>query len=672
LPIYDPTTYIESLGIYLPPIEISSARRVAGIRSGIRVPLERFTGIKSIRNVQADEFSFDLACRAIESSLRHSSFRAEDIGLLIACNISKYDREGFVFPIEPNTATCLRKALGFRNAFAFDINNACAGMFTGILVADCILHMTDIRAAMVVSGEFITHISDAAQREISSFTDPLLACLTLGDSGAAVVLARSGDKAIGFQSIDLLTLGIYSSLSRGSPAGEGDTGAVMVTNSKELLRVGSLEAARHFVKSIHKQGWSPDAIDHVIGHQVSVGSLDSCARQINSQLNGTKLDRQKVVNNLAHRGNTATTTHLVALNDRMQNGNIGPGDRVAFCMAASGLTVGTALYVLDDLPSRVRNNGPPTPKVAGYEKPAPMSGLVAPKAVSIASVTTTRSRPQVPLSTEQIALEAAEACLAQAPCCKQDIGMLLFIGVFKGGFLAEPSYAAILAGSLFSSSHSNAGDPVALAFDLQAGPNGFLMGCEILRTMFGRRQIRAGLVIAAEFDDNRLLDGYPTLGLAEIASAAVIMEPGKSGVQVSDCQFFTFDEYADSCRADLIACKTAHISLQVCQDYLAKLSICLRRAIQMYLGRTGMKLAEFDEFYFPQISSAFLDAVALDLAIPRERVSDVTVEGRDLYTSSLPCILEASLLSGLAGSGKVCLCVTAGPGINIGCAVLKG
>ena len=210
------------MGIYLPPIEISSARRVAGIRSGIRVPLERFTGIKSIRNVQADEFSFDLACRAIESSLRHSSFRAEDIGLLIACNISKYDRKGFVFPIEPNTATCLRKAMGFKNAIAFDINNACAGMFTGILVADCILHMTDIRAAMVVSGEFISHISDAAQREISSFTDPLLACLTLGDSGAAVVLARSDDKAIGFQSIDLLTLGVYSSLSRGSPAGEGE------------------------------------------------------------------------------------------------------------------------------------------------------------------------------------------------------------------------------------------------------------------------------------------------------------------------------------------------------------------------------------------------------------------------------------------------------------------
>jgi hypothetical protein len=85
-----------------------------------------------------------------------------------------------------------------------------------------------------------------------------------------------------------------------------------------------------------------------------------------------------------------------------------------------------------------------------------------------------------------------------------------------------------------------------------------------------------------------------------------------------------------------------------------------------------MKLADFDEFCFPQISSEFLDAVALAFAIPRERIADVTVEGRDLYTSSLPCILEVSLLSGLVGSGKVCLCVSAGPGINVGCAILRG
>jgi 3-oxoacyl-[acyl-carrier-protein] synthase III len=666
------TTYIESLGIYLPPNETSSESRVAGIRSGIRVPLERFTGIKSTHRVQPDEYSYDLACRAIESSLRRSSFRVEDIGLLIACNISKYDREGFVFSIEPNTATCLRKDLGFKNAVAFDINNACAGMFTGILVADCLLQMTDIQAAMVVSGEFISHLSDTAQREITSFFDPRLACLTLGDSGAAVVLARSNDSAVGFQHIEMLTLGAYSSLCRSSPASGSEAGAVMFTDSSELLRVGSMETARHFLQSLHNHGWCLEKVGHVIPHQVSKRGTDSLVRQINSRLNGVKLPRNRVIDNLTTRGNTATTTHLVALHDHIENKRIRSGDRVVFSLTASGLTVGTALYALDDLPARLGNGLPAgKPAVANGKMPSP-SGIRAPESVSVVSVATTRLRRQAPASTEDIALEAAETCLAQAPCRRQDIGMVLFTGVFKSGFLAEPSYASILAGKLFPSPHSGASDPAALAFDLHGGPNGFLTACEILRTMVGRRHLRAGLVIAAEFDDNRLLDGYPALGIAEIASAAVIMGPGSSSVQLGDCQFFTFDEYADSFRADAMGVKPNHVSFQACTNYQASLRACVGRAIRAYLARTGRTLADFDEFYFPQISQEFLDALANDLAIQRERIAAVIVPGKDLYTSSLPCILETSVRAGLGGSGKVCLAVSAGPGIHVGCAVIRG
>jgi 3-oxoacyl-[acyl-carrier-protein] synthase III len=250
--------------------------------------------------------------------------------------------------------------------------------------------------------------------------------------------------------------------------------------------------------------------------------------------------------------------------------------------------------------------------------------------------------------------------------------MVLFTGVFKSGFLAEPSYASILAGKLFPSTHSGAGDPATLAFDLHSGPNGFLAACEILRTMVGRRQLRAGLVIAAEFDDNRLLDGYPTTGVAEIASAAVIMEPGSPGIQVGDCRFFTFEEYADSFRADAMGVKPVHVSFRACTNYHASRRACVGRAIRAYLARTGRTPADFDEFYFPQISPEFLYALGNDLAIPRERIADVTVAGKNLYTSSLPCILESSVRAGLGGSGKTCLAVSAGPGINVGCAVIGG
>src|SRR5207249_478350 len=67
------------------------------------------------------------------------------------------------------------------------------------------------------------------------------------------------------------------------------------------------------------------------------------------------------------RGNTATTTHFVALADGIASGRIRSGDRVIFAISGSGLTLGTALYTLDDLPDRMAgatgvepSNGRPT------------------------------------------------------------------------------------------------------------------------------------------------------------------------------------------------------------------------------------------------------------------------------------------------------------------------
>ena len=657
------TTYIESLGVYLPAQEVSSDSRVAGIRKRIRVPLERFTGIKSTRRAGPGEFAIDLACRAIESSLARSRFRAEDIGLVIACNISNYDREGLVFPIEPNTATCLRKSLGLRNAMAFDVNNACAGMFTGILLADCLLHTCGIEAAVVVSGEFISHLAETAQQEIASLTDPRLACLTLGDAGAAVVLGRSADPGVGFQYMDLATIGKHSSLCQGGASDQHD-GIIMVTDSKELLRVGAIETARHFVDSLSEHGWTLDCVDHLIPHQVSKGAPDMLLREINAGLGGPKLSRKKVVDNLAERGNTATTTHLVALHDHIETERIRSGERVVFSVTASGLTVGTALYVLDDLPARHRNGHAGRQDVQAA-RVAPPRHTQKRSSVAIAALATTRARTGPPSSTEEMTLSAAEACLRQAPCGRDEIEALVFTGVFKSGYLGEPSYASILAGKLFPHGRRR---PL-LAFDLRHGPNGFLSACQIVGAMMKRRGLRGGLVLGAEFENNRLLAGYPMVGVAEVATAAVLLPPGSGGTEVEDCRFFTFDEHHSAFRADVLAVRPTHVVFEAGEHYPAALRASIGCAIRMYLPGAGGALTDFDGFYFPQISSAFLGDVADDLGIDRKRVADVTVKGKDLYTSSLPCILEASASK---PGPKVCLAVSAGPGIHVGCAVVRG
>src|SRR5207249_4808068 len=137
------------------------------------------------------------------------------------------------------------------------------------------------------------------------------------------------------------------------------------------------------------------------------------------------------------------------------------------------------------------------------------SGLDSPctQAVSVVAISTSRSRGRIPSNTEEIALEAARSCLEETPCHPHDIGVLIFTGIFKSGFVGEPSYASMLAGKLLPDPETCNGGGTPLAFDLHGGANGFLAACEVLRTMLEHRKIRAGLVIAAEFDNNRLLDG---------------------------------------------------------------------------------------------------------------------------------------------------------------------
>src|SRR5262249_51814538 len=147
--------------------------------------------IRTRRVAGEAELSIDLAKRAVESCLAASHHGPADIDLLICCNISRCDRPGLGFSLEPSTAVRLKHHFGFENALAFDLSNACAGMFTAIAVTDAYLKLGLIRRGMVVSGEYITHLTQTAQKEIHGLLDARLACLTLGDAGAAVLLERS-------------------------------------------------------------------------------------------------------------------------------------------------------------------------------------------------------------------------------------------------------------------------------------------------------------------------------------------------------------------------------------------------------------------------------------------------------------------------------------------------
>jgi 3-oxoacyl-[acyl-carrier-protein] synthase III len=350
------TCRIESLGVYLPPLEVTTADFLSSCSHGLRRVVEAVTGIKSRHVTGSKEYSIDLARKAILNCLKHSRYAADEIELLIVCTICRCDGPNLQFSYEPNTSQQLANELNLENALTLDVSNACAGMFTGISIARSFLGNGAVRNALVVSGEYISHIAETAQKEISGISDLRLASLTLGDAGAAVLLERSPDQEVGFVDLELFTLSAHSDLCVAYPTNEDHGGIIMMTDATKMASVALREGLAHFGDVLGRNGWSASEVDHWIVHQTSRKTINNVRRGIEELFGVDFLKRGSVVDNLAERGNTASTTHFVALADQILAGRINSGDKILFGIAASGLTIGTGLYVLDDLPNRMRSN----------------------------------------------------------------------------------------------------------------------------------------------------------------------------------------------------------------------------------------------------------------------------------------------------------------------------
>ena len=64
---------IESIGVYLPPRQVTTDEILKGCVNRVRVPLERLTGIQSRHRAGESEFSIDLAIKAVEDCLKDLS-----------------------------------------------------------------------------------------------------------------------------------------------------------------------------------------------------------------------------------------------------------------------------------------------------------------------------------------------------------------------------------------------------------------------------------------------------------------------------------------------------------------------------------------------------------------------------------------------------------------------
>lgn len=658
---------IESLGVYLPPRTVTTDEITRGCKTPLTFPLEKMTGIRSRRMAGETEFSIDLARKAIEDCLSRSGYKPDGVDLLICCNISRVDGPNNQTTFEPSTAIRLRDHFKMNNAVVFDVSNACAGLFSGMVMAEGYLRTGAARRALVVSGEYITHLTRTAQLEIENFMDPRIACLTVGDSGVALMLEPSRDPKVGFQALSLYTLGRYSNYCIAKPTDKPHGGAIMVTDPIKSSAIAISQCVEHSTEVLRKNGWTIESANHLIMHQTSSTALNGAAREINQHYGRTVCGPEKVINNIAERANTATTTHFVAIMDQILNNRVNSGDRVIFAVSGSGQITGTALYVFDDLPDRIRSKKSAAlssrGREVGGEAPSPKARV---RIGSVGIDDGTGPRTSVPM-----AKAAAENCLSRSEHDRSDLDLLIFAGVYRDDFICEPAIAAMIAGELKINDDVEAVKKhKTFGLDMFNGGITFLNACQAAVQRIEAGLARRAMVVSSEIENNVPRGNDIRRGICETGGAVMLDAASDSSVGFGNFHF----EYDTSHLRDVASHTTfsngkTFLGVQKSPEHDRHLIDTIMKAVPKILEKEGIDMGRVQAIFPPQVSAEFISELAAGLKVSRERMVDVTRPGQDLFTCSLPHALHKAIEDKKVKRGDIGLIIAAGAGNQVGCAV---
>jgi 3-oxoacyl-[acyl-carrier-protein] synthase-3 len=155
------------------------------------------------------------------------------------------------------------------NAHAFDVSNACLGFMNGILAVDGFL-ASGARYGLVVTGEkgslyARSAIEQLRNTEDESLLGELLASLTLGDVGAAVLLGRKQHPDHGFVGFDFASDGNHAGLCWCGDTNEFDA---VHTDMPNLLKESTELGVSVYNRLIGALKWSNEDVKWYIPHQI--------------------------------------------------------------------------------------------------------------------------------------------------------------------------------------------------------------------------------------------------------------------------------------------------------------------------------------------------------------------------------------------------------------------
>jgi 3-oxoacyl-[acyl-carrier-protein] synthase III len=272
------------------------------------------------------------------------------------------------------------------------------------------------------------------------------------------------------------------------------------------------------------------------------------------------------------------------------------------------------------------------------------------------------------------AIRAVDHCFSRSVYSKADVDLIIFCGVYRAGFVFEPAIAAMLAreAGIGGANESRAAQKQIFAFDVFNGAAGFLSACGIVAQMISAAQAKTALIVAAETKAGMEDSFSRSRGIAETASAALLVQSSSEGPGFESFMFRNFNQF-QHCFTSRGWAKPGRPELRyqssgdIAEAYLAAIA----QTVPDFQANERCDLSTVSFILGPQLGRKFSHRLSKILNVPADYLVDLGRGDEELFTSSFSYGLHHLERNGLVKPGDLALSLSVGPGVQVGCATYR-
>jgi 3-oxoacyl-[acyl-carrier-protein] synthase-3 len=312
---------ITGLGAYLPHRKLTNQDLEQMVNTTDEW-ITRRTGVKERRIAAEDEFSSDLAIKAVENLIETYKVQVDDVDMVI---VTTFTPDHFT----PTVSGIVQGHFDMKNAGTFDMNSGCTGFVYGLCAADSMITAGHCRKALVIAAEVPSKVMDYTDRNT---------CILFGD-GAAAMLLEKADGTGSFSSSYFTSDGKLAQNITCSNLGSR-------VNGHEIIKQRLFEQEGKFLyeyvvknipesigKLLEKNNNTLDDIQWFVPHSANL-------RMIKAFCDRMKFPLAKTLISNEYYGNTSSASIPLALWLALKEGKIQKGDKLLLYGFGAGLTHG--------------------------------------------------------------------------------------------------------------------------------------------------------------------------------------------------------------------------------------------------------------------------------------------------------------------------------------------